>query len=275
MNDEEALAAILVAAAAFLLLLAVITLSVILSCTGRNKKRQMSLEIPTSKITHSSYNYGQENDVINLANLDEGDKNEETTSHTESHKADWPTNHNKYAISRSYEVSHYENPNSDTGNSSNEIDHKTFSEEVLSGYTLPLSATEEPAHNMETGSHTTTTEPNGNGIWKHQPASISTSHHSVDGHSITSTSTASHPRDNSRLSDQKSSYYSTFHAHHVYTSPAASQSRSHQSEQSTSEIIPPQQDKIDSTQNIPPQKIKLDPQEDNSSGHKIFTFNIA
>ena len=278
MNDEEVLAAILLAAAAFLLLLIVVILSVIISFTGGNKKKQSSSEIPMSTITHSSYNYGQENDAVNVANQNIGDRNEETTTHTEAHKADWPTNYDRYAISRSYaipkeaEISHHDNQsdqNSNTGTSSQEINHKTFSEEVLLGvddlpYSTTQDPTQEPTHNMETGSHTATRQPNGNGVWKHrdQPLSTSsTSHHSLDGHSSTSASTSSLLL--------KPSYYSTFKTQHVYTSPTA-QLSTPQSEQSTSQRIPSQRDTINSTHNTPLQK---DSPSDRQI--KVFQFNIT
>ena len=289
MNDEELLAAILLAAAAFLLILIVVILSVIISCTGSNKKKQSSSEIPTSTIPHSSYNYGQENDAVIGANQNIGDRNEESTAHTEAHKADWPTTYDRYAISRSYvvpkkgEISYHDNqsdPNSNEGTSSEEINHKTFSEEVLLGVNdLPHPTTQEPSHNMETGSHTATRQPNSNGVWKHrdQPLSIPpTSHHSLDGHSITSANTASYPRDSSHVTVQKPSYYSTFKKHQVYISPTA-QLSTRQSEQSTSQRIPSQQNTINSTHNTSLQKEKLHSYEDNPSDRqiKIFKFNIS
>lgn len=214
MSDERVLAIVLVAGAGLILILIIAIICIIMKCVNTKTKNTTSHSvIPMSKMNQQYYNYGVQHD--GKTTTTKNNQTKTTENPDGEHKAEWPSDYNMYAVSRSYDFpktgepvnpSNGSRPASVISTKSYEISHKTFSEEVFEG----LKQATHPTASVSSAG-TDQKRPH-SGVWKyhHHTPSQTPSQHSMDKTSIASSSTASHPPEYYHSDEKQQSYYSTF-----------------------------------------------------------------
>ena len=103
MKDEVLLAAILLAAAGLLLVLTIIMLIIIVkSITSKADNKEKPSEIPKSIHHYDNSAFLRDNTPGNTQTNNDAHVNYYGNDNSDSHKSEWPTSYNMYAVSRSY-----------------------------------------------------------------------------------------------------------------------------------------------------------------------------